>query len=318
MILKKYSTFFPDLLVVLFLTIILLNYDHSASLAPEYLLFTIQLGLLWFFCRTLFFLFPVLLSYIAYAILLVGLVQAGWGLGQLYNFLPSTHHLFRTTGSFFNSGPFGGFIGLMFPLALHFWLRFKQKNSALRYIFLVVGIVCMLVFPATLSRTAWIAAVIGCGIVIAFDTEIVAKLKNVYERHRKTVLIGAVILCLLSVGVVYGVFHIKEDSANGRLFMWKITTLAIKEAPITGVGLGGFPAAYAEAQIAYFKSGRGTETEIWVAGSPEFAFNEYLRIFLEQGIVGGVVFLLLTFLILFKGINPTPLYLNFSLRCILY
>ena len=128
--LKKSLNILPDLLVVLFLTIILLNYDYSTNLAPEFLLFAIQLGLLWFFCRTLFFLFPALLPYVAYAILLAGVIQAVWGLGQLYGFLPVRHVLFRTTGSFFNPGPYGGFIGLMFPLALHFWLRFSRSAGA--------------------------------------------------------------------------------------------------------------------------------------------------------------------------------------------
>jgi O-antigen ligase len=294
---------FPDLLLLLFLTIIVINYDHSANLAPEYLLTVIQLGILWFFCRTLFFLFPKLSQYIAYAILLVGVVQAVWRLGQLYGYFPLKHTLFKTTGSFFNSGPYGGFIALMFPLALHFWLRFKQKNSVFRYLFLAVGITCMLVFPATLSRTAWVAAAIGCGLVLVFDTRIISKLKDMYNRHRKTVLLCTVALCLSFAGATYGVFYLKKDSANGRLFMWKITTLAIKDAPVTGVGLGGFPAAYAEAQMTYFKSDRATETEKLVAGSPEYAFNEYLRIFLEQGIVGGVLFMLITFLIITKGIK---------------
>lgn len=43
--------------------------------------------------------------------------------------------------------------------------------------------------------------------------------------------------------------------------MWKITALAIRESPVQGVGLGGFPAAYAQAQMDYFKSGIGSETE---------------------------------------------------------
>jgi O-antigen ligase len=301
---KKYlSHILPDLLLLLFLTIVATTYDHTARLAPEALLTVIQLGLLWFFCRTLFFVFPKLLRYVAYTILLVGVIQAVWGLGQLYGFFPLRHTLFRTTGSFFNSGPYGGFLALMFPLALHFWLHFKRKNSAWRYAFLAVGIICMLVFPATLSRTAWIAAVIGCVWVLVFDMDIVTRLKNIYYRHRKIVLLCTVAFCLLSAVAAYGVFHLKTDSANGRLFMWKITTLAIAEAPITGAGLGGFPAAYAEAQMAYFKSGRATETEKWVAGSPEYAFNEYLRIFLEQGVLGGVLFLLLIFFILKKGIG---------------
>ena len=227
----RHLPFLPDLLLLLFLTVIVVNYDPTANLAPEYFLTVIQLGLLWLFCRTLFFLFPALLPYAAYAILLTGLIQAVWGLGQLYGYFPVRHVLFRTTGSFFNPGPYGGFLALMFPLALHFWLRFRgtritridaessQTTKGLRvksamtnlcksvlsalsalkkYTFLAIGIVCMLVFPATLSRTAWIVAVIGCGLVLVFDTNIIAKLKTVYNRHRTIVLMGVIAFFIVS------------------------------------------------------------------------------------------------------------------------
>ena len=68
--------------------------------------------------------------------------------------------------------------------------------------------------------------------------------------------------------------------------MWKITAKAIQKQPITGTGLGGFPAAYAEAQAEYMASGKATEQEKRIAGCPEYAFNEYLQIGLEQGVVG--------------------------------
>ncbi|HHU06763.1 MAG TPA: polymerase, partial [Clostridiaceae bacterium] len=76
---------------------------------------------------------------------------------------------------------------------------------------------------------------------------------------------------------------------------------AIQESPVKGTGLGGFPAAYAKAQMEYFKNGKTNETEKLVAGSPEYAFNEYLQIFLEQGLFGFILFLLLSFLIIKGG-----------------
>ncbi|MDI9605379.1 MAG: O-antigen ligase family protein [Bacteroidota bacterium] len=211
--------------------------------------------------------------------------------------------MFKTTGSFFNSGPYGGFIALMFPLTLHFGITFRKQSKILEYLFLAGGIVLLLVFPATLSRAAWIAAITGCLLVILFDTNVVATLKAFRKRKPRKLLLITTIITVLVLSGAYGVFHIKKDSANGRLFIWKISTLAIKESPVKGVGLGGFPAAYAKAQMNYFKSGKGSETEKLVAGSPEYAFNEYLRISIEQGLLGVVIFLLLTFLIIRSGIR---------------
>jgi len=292
-----------DVFIFLFFVLTVIDYDYNLSLAPVLLFTIISLGIAWFVCRLSIFLLPVLAKYVTFVILLCGLIEAVWGLGQLYDFFPSKHHVFNTTGSFFNSGPYGGFIALMFPLVLHCWITVRKENIILEYLFLAVGIVLLLVFPATLSRTAWLAAITGCLLVILFDTNVIATVKALRKRKpRKLLLITAIITVLVLIGA-YGVFHIKKDSANGRLFIWKISVLAIKESPVQGVGLGGFPAAYAKAQLNYFKNGKGTETEKLVAGSPEYAFNEYLRISIEQGLLGVVIFLLLTFLIIRSGIR---------------
>jgi len=292
-----------DFVVLIFIVAISTTYNYNVNLAPTSLLAIIQIGILWVICRVCFFLFPAFSRYVIFFILLFGLVEAFWGLGQLYGYFSPKHALFKTTGSFFNSGPYGGFIALMFPLTLHYWLCFRRKNKILEYVFLSVGIVLLLVFPATLSRTAWFAAIVGCVLVLFFDTNAKEKLKNYRKQHPKKIILLTAIITILSIASIYGIFHLKKDSANGRLFMWKITLLAIKESPLQGVGLGGFPAAYANAQMDYFKKGKGSETEKLVAGSPEYAFNEYLRIFLEQGVVGGILFLILTFLVIRSGIR---------------
>ena len=129
-----YSGVVSDLLVLVFIVIIAVNYNYGTNLAPVSLFTVFQLGGLWYICRVCYYLIPVFLKYVIYAILLSGVIEAIWGLGQLYNFFPSNHFLFKTTGSFFNSGPYGGFIALIFPLTLHFWLVFRKRNRNLEYL----------------------------------------------------------------------------------------------------------------------------------------------------------------------------------------
>ena len=62
--------------------------------------------------------------------------------------------------------------------------------------------------------------------------------------------------------------------------MWKISLKAIVNHP-SGVGLGLFPSAYGDAQAAYFASGNASQTEEFVAGNPDYAFNEFLQIAVE-------------------------------------
>ena len=54
--------------------------------------------------------------------LLTGAIEAIWGLAQLYGFTPSQHSRFELTGSFFNPGPYSGFLVAILPLALYYTL----------------------------------------------------------------------------------------------------------------------------------------------------------------------------------------------------
>ena len=49
--------------------------------------------------------------------ILAGCMEAIWGLGQLYGFVLSRHALFAMTGSFYNPGPYSGFLAMIFPIA---------------------------------------------------------------------------------------------------------------------------------------------------------------------------------------------------------
>ena len=101
--------------------------------------------------------------------------------------------------------------------------------------------------------------------------------------------------------VGYSLFQLKAASASGRLFMWKISTRAIAESPVVGYGMGNFVLAYGRAQENYFANEEYSETEELVAGSPEYAFNEYLQVAVEYGIPFLFVVLLIIAFCLWKG-----------------
>lgn len=100
----------------------------------------------------------------------------------------------------------------------------------------------------------------------------------------------------------------KKDSADGRFLMWKVTTHAFLKNPVKGAGIGGFPAAFAEAQANYLDSDRATGREKWIAGCPETAFNEYLHILTELGIFGLVFFAVACGFVIYIGIKRKRYY----------
>ena len=290
-----------DGLVLVLAAIVALTYNWQLNPEPEKMLFGGQLVVLWFLLRFIFTGWPQLRLFFLTAIVVTGLVEAVLGMRQLHGFEGSNHSLFRLTGDFYNPGPYSGYLALVLPVCL--WMILRQTKMYLYYLAWITLLAIIVVLPAGMSRTAWIAAALSCTWVY-WEQRIGWKKTKTYIYEFQTLTIISSVLVLISVaGALTGIFLLKKDSANGRLLLWKITEQAIMEQPWTGTGLGGFPAAYAETQAQYFASGEASETEMMVAGCPEYGFNEFLQIGLEQGLVGLMVFVLLLGYSLFRGVK---------------
>lgn len=246
---------------------------------------------------------------VIWTLILWGGIEAVWGLCQVYGFSYSNHSLYALTGSFFNPGPYSGYLAMVFPLCLNEWLKLKKQSNKSwiqRIGFCSSGSVALLiicVLPAGMSRSAWLATAISGLWICGIHYGVGKTLKQLWSQHRKwTVSISIVgIICLL-VGMA-ALFQLKKDSANGRLFMWKINSLAIAEKPMIGYGHGNFAQAYGAAQEAYFAKGDYSAQEELVAGSPEYAFNEYQQIAIEWGIPMLCFLLLVIVFCLWRGIR---------------
>ncbi|MDR0538384.1 MAG: O-antigen ligase family protein, partial [Tannerellaceae bacterium] len=97
------------------------------------------------------------------------------------------------------------------------------------------------------------------------------------------------LIILFLIGCL-GIYFLKKDSADGRAFIWKISIQTILHNPL-GVGIGNFSGTNVNEQAKYFKTTNGSELEQHVADSPEYAFNEYLQICIEHGIIPFLIFI---------------------------
>ena len=250
------------------------------------------------------FSFPHFSAYVSWSLILFGGVEAIWGLRQLYGFSASGHFRYALNGSFFNPGPYAGYLAMVLPLCLHHFVRFRDWKWLITSLKIeraaagVVGVLILCVLPATMSRSAWVAALIGCGWVMYMHRDS-RKWKLLWRRYKKRyVSWGIGIFLVLIVGGA-GAFFLKPDSALGRLFLWKITCQAIANHP-WGCDKG-FAFAYGEAQEAYFAKGDYAEWEERVAVSLEYAFNEYLELTLTQGPAICIMLIVITFACLWAG-----------------
>ena len=91
-------------------------------------------------------------------------------------------------------------------------------------------------------------------------------------------------------------YRFKPDSANGRLFMYKLSTELIFEKPLFGHGYNSFEPVQHQKQINYFEDNKSDTRNGWLASEVTFAFNDYLQIVIEF----GFLLLLLIVLLLWK------------------
>ena len=208
---------------------------------------------------------------ISWLLITAGALEAVWGLLQVYGYEPSNHSLYALTGSFYNPGPYSGFLAMCVPVALHEWLEGKR---IWKHVALVALVLMLVVLPSGMSRSAWLAALVASGYVLGMHYR-----ERLY-RYRNVFWIGGLLLILLGIGA----YHWKKDSADGRLLMWKVATQAVLDQPWQGVGWEYVAGAYGDAQERYFASGAASEQEAHVAGAPEYVFNEYLQVAMAWGV----------------------------------
>lgn len=248
---------------------------------------------------------------IACILFLYDISECYTGICQLYGFRESHHALYNLTGSFWNPGPYAGFLAVIFPIALYWALKLyvslhplnkellKNKREAFTiiasYTTFSMAALCIFgsisVLPATMSRSAWIAAICGGGIILCHQYQWHHRLWNHCRKYPRKGIVYSISIIVLVSATGWGMYQLKKDSAHGRLLLWKLSYRAIQEQPFTGVGVGKFGGAFGRAQAAYFATGQGTSQEEKIAGAPVYSFNEFLQIGVEYGIAGLVIFL---------------------------
>lgn len=288
-----------DFLFVVIVGYYAIRYDYQLQLGNWKIIYAFLLLLLWFAARVIFSCAFNLKSSFSFALICVGAVLAIWGLLQLYGFQKSNHVLFSITGPFYNPGPYSGYIAMIIPLCLD---RLLVSKGFLRYFYGFAFFLILSIIPAGMSRSAWLAVIVSCLWLLTVRLNWIKKIKQYAKKHPYVVSLYSFLILVTMLIVFFCFFQIKSASANGRLFIWKNTITAILKQPIWGYGAGSFPSVYGHTQATYFSSNDYAEIEEYVAGSPEYAFNECLQMCMEGGLFLLLIVLIFLIVIVKQGI----------------
>lgn len=192
-----------------------------------------------------------------------------YGILQHIGILPAITR-FRATGSFDNPAGFAAFLCAGFPF---FWLVFLKSKGVLRWIIAIASIIVINAIILSGSRASILSLVT---VLLCLS---VCHLK-LFSSRQKWILFP-----VLLVGIVVGLYYMKKDSADGRLFIWKCSLPMIAENWLTGNGTGGFEAHYMDFQADYFRANPNSQYSL-LADNVQYPFNEYIRIATDYGIIG--------------------------------
>lgn len=215
---------------------------------------------------------------VTFAILLFGLYEGVYGLMQLWGFAAPGHSRYPATGTFYNPGPFCGFLAVILPIAVGN-LTDSAGGKLTRCLSLIYLLACAAVMPALGGRTGWIAAAAG----MAY-TYLSFKRFN-FSRKRFVIFILLIIPVIASGAFL--LYRLKPESAAGRLLLWRIGVGAVS---LKGCGWRNVGGALGDSQERFFMSHPDSEFAE-VAGSPEYAFNEFIQTGVAFGIFGLLLFI---------------------------
>lgn len=218
---------------------------------------------------------------------LASIWQAAWGVCQWQGLLPSYHASFPSTGGFFNPALWGIFCacGLLAGIPLHDAFRTRPLR-----ILWVAGMALLLAaILLSGSRAAWLA--LAAGTCRAGWTSKAGK--NIRARlNVRTLRPGIrILLCITAASAVgavaYGLYALRPDSVQGRFLIWQVIAGKLPDTPLCGHG--ALQAQYMPMQAAWFAAHPDSPASL-LAGENVYAFNEFLRVAFESGLIGLALF----------------------------
>jgi len=229
-----------------------------------------------------------------YILIIISLITAIWGILQFAGIIRSYNDAFKITGPFGNPGPYANYLASVLPLILSVGLYGKDLNILNR---LSIILVCLFIITAlviTFARTAWIASIAGIILVVLYSFKIKSLFRILFGTvFKKMILILLIIILLITSG--YFLLKLKKDSVTGRLFIWNICIEMIKDKPFFGHGYNAYNVVHNNYQANYFRNHPDDIKNAMLADNIEFAFNDYLQMTIESGVIGLCIFLLIIF-----------------------
>lgn len=221
----------------------------------------------------------------------IAFINAGIAFLQYFNITPSHNRYFKINGMFHSPNQLGAILGIGI-LSCFAYLKHQKTTKNKQILICMFCLFLVTILLLTESRGALIA-LLGGSLFLNFKT-----IMSFIKRYNKLTFSTGLITIIITVWGINHLYHKNPDSIYGRYFILKTTTNQIIENP-WGYGINSFAKEYNNAKAIYFSTERSWK-EIKNADFVYIAFNDFLELFFEMGIIWFTLFLFLFFLLFYK------------------
>ena len=228
-------------------------------------------------------------------IALLALLQYGGMINRLFPVFPGYDQ--RAYSVFGNQNLLGGFMAVLLALLLSLfrWTPRMQRGHFVASVALFAMLLGALLVSGT--RTAWLAAVVGCGYTLLMGTR-PRKTRLLLRRPRtvRVVVIVLTVIAILAVGApllttrIALTFTERDVGGHARLWFWAGASRMIIERPLFGVGLGNYAywSPYYQGKVLHAPGG---EALFHNEQHTVHAHSEPLEWLAETGVLGSLFLL---------------------------
>ena len=242
-----------------------------------------------------------------WAFFTIGTLESLYILLQIMHLVSMRSHTFLFSGSFLNPAIAAMLLSLCIPVGL--WLLYNETDKRIRWVLAAICLSMATLLLLSASRTGLLAAMVASCLVIG---QCSGKIKALLRRTNKTLLCAVALFSL--VLACFALYHLRTDSADGRILIWKVALDMVTEHPFWGYGPNGFDAHYMQWQAEYLTN-HPDSPHILLADNVAVPFNEFLGIAINYGLTGiCLVFALigLTAWLLFRRITDRGLLMGMT------
>jgi len=238
------------------------------------------------------------------AMLTAGTIAGIYGIFQYFDIflplLPHNPHDSRVMSTYYNANHYAGFLVMVTPLAISFFLFSRSWWKILIFGLLSVLLVANLALSFSLGNFAFGASMIFLLLVIIWSKKWEILTRRILPAVAGFLILAFFVMLITSPLVsrypltkrYYEMLNlVKQDLTHGRFLIWGSGLKILSDHLFSGVGLGLFSLVFSKYRPVNFTR------------FVNYAHSDYIQISSDMGIVGLGIYLIIIIALLLKGLK---------------